>query len=94
MSKLIWKSPPLGSSNQLVMSIPPGEFWVSSAVFAGSASLSRWLGAGICYFAPNICSSLPLPGSGAICGAGALSAEVTNSPKKKGPGRWSWGVCP
>ena len=30
MSKLIWKSPPLGSSNQLVMSIPPGEFWVSS----------------------------------------------------------------
>ena len=35
-----------------------GTMW-RFAVLAGSASLSHWPGAGICYFAPDICSSLP-----------------------------------
>jgi hypothetical protein len=50
-----------------------------------SASSSFCSPCGTCCFSPNICSSLPLPGSGAICGAGALSAEATNSRKKKAP---------
>jgi hypothetical protein len=73
----------------------------SGNTWAGRGAQPTWLREKL-NSAPNICSSPPSPMAMWLawqrydlrrrCGSKKLSAEATNSPNKKGPGRWSWGA--